>query len=232
MATLAQDTFTATSNENLEAHTPDIGSGWTKISGATAVVRASDDRLTNTSEAFYKNGTVPGNADYDVSLDAGEYVGSGWEFRICGRINGASNDRYEGGRETIGGNQWRTISKYVGGARTQLSGTIFPTVATGQTWRLNMVGAAIKLFQAGSQVESVTDSDVTAIGVAGLRGTGVGGGEGWADNFLLEGTAGGGGGVPPKPIFRIFRSGLSGFDFFVAGLAWIIGRRNRLRGGE
>lgn len=230
MATLAQDTFTAASDENLEAHTPDVGSGWTKISGATAVVRASDDKLTNTSEAFYKNDTVPGNADYDVSADAGTFTGSGWEFRICGRINGASNDRYEGGRETIGGNQYRTISKYVSGARTQLSATIFPSVSAGQTWRLNMVGSAIKLFQAGSQVESVTDSDVSAIGVAGLRGNGVGGGEAWADNFLLEGTAAGG--APQKPLFRIFRTGLNPFDFVVAGLAWIIGRRNKLRGGE
>lgn len=197
-ATLVDDTFTEGSNTNLQSHTPDTGSGYTFLSGATQQIKASLDALgSDPTRSLYKNDTAIGSADYDAYITI-KHGGSAYiPTMVCVRINGASNDRYCGGLVDNGGNPASGIIKVVSGVETSLGvGDTFGP-AIDDIYRLNVTGSSLTLYRNGVSKVTATDSAVTAIGNAGMDFKGSNSGTDsidiQIDNFQVVGTAAGGG---------------------------------------
>ena len=210
-ATLVDDTFTVGTNTNLQDHTPDTGSGYTYLSGGTAVIMQSVDSVGKfSSRALYKNDTAIGSADYDAYITI-KHGGSAYvPTMVCVRINGASNDRYCGGLGDNGGNPASKIIKVVGGTETSLGVADTFGPAANDIYRLNVTGDDLTLYRNGVSKVTASDSDVTATGNAGVdfmaAEAGVDTIDEQIDNFQVVGTAAGGGSVIINSILALVRA--------------------------
>lgn len=197
--TLAQDNFNR-SNGNLAGTTMSDGvNTWTALSGTPTI--ASNKQSGNGI------GRVTGNsnfADANYSVQAEQYMkgdvsyasdGVNGEIRLLARIVDANN-YYVGLASSNGGSNGALtlkIQKYVSGSPTDI--ITFAADDDGYTtWRFDVDGTSLKLFGDGSQLLSTTDSTYTAIGYAGIASTGPIGTFS-SDNFIVKGTAVGGGGT-------------------------------------
>lgn len=197
MATFVNDTMTEGSNTTLQSHTGEVGATWAKITGYTmdATINASTDRLhatgATTYAGYYASG-VPASADYDVEADLHVVTDDGDSdpWAILGRLDHlAASDTFYYVSYNASANQWG-LYKAVSGTYTEL-GTFSQTLTAGNSYRakLEMRGTAVKAFVDGVQRISVTDSDVTTAGRAGLylnRSDGTVGHH--LDNFLANDT--------------------------------------------
>lgn len=169
-----QQTFTGVPGTVLTALTPTIGGTWSAMTGyvpssPSAIDTAGTALYAASSNASYQNSATPSTADYyveavfnAVTALAGDFYG------IAGRINPTVQTYYMF-RYAQAAAQWQLI-KVVSGTSTTL-GTFADTVNTGDSRiaRLTMVGSTISGSVGGSVVVSVTDTAITAAGLAGMR---------------------------------------------------------------
>lgn len=175
MATLASDNFNRADGDSL-------GANWTEASGDIDIASNIAD-ATAASRVIWAGTFSPANADYDVTAD----------LRVAASVGGVGvmarytdlNNFYYSIINTF--SQTLTIRKRVASTNTTL-GTYNGGQSTGVTYtvRFNLVGTALKAFQAGVERVSVTDGDLTSVGVPGMW---TDSGDGTLDNFLVEGTA-------------------------------------------
>lgn len=172
-----QDTFTAGADGDLSAHTPDIGTSWTKVFGDSGIefirVVAATDRATGTLGAsvgvlYSADATYP-SADYEcywtyVSALVGDDVA--YLFVRLTDVDNFYAVRIAAGTSTS------RIYKKVSGTFTAL-GTAFDGPTATDVVKLQVIGSTIKVFYNTTQKDSVTDTDITATGKAGV---GMGGG--------------------------------------------------------
>lgn len=189
----ASDDF-ATGSGDLVGTAPDVGGTWTdgSSSGSPSPVYDSNKiRQQDAATAFTYVATDPGDPDYTVEADViPQSAGSSGVAGVCGRKNAATGsvttyaaDYYD--HATAGSRQWR-LYKVVAGVTTVL-GTYTENIGTTtKRLKLSMNGTAIKVFVDDVERISVTDSDVTAAGRAGVVvGNASSNTNGpWLDNFV------------------------------------------------
>lgn len=171
------DTFTGSTGTQLQSHTPDTGTSWTRLWGSVStldwVINASnqatpetdaDDGVIYTADATYPS------ADYKVEWDL--VAGPGSSARTVYamvRIQDQENMYAVRLISTASGSQ---LYKKVSGTWTAL-GSTFTVPANGSVCRLEIIGSALKFYDDGVEIASATDTDISAAGKAGL---GAGGG--------------------------------------------------------
>lgn len=167
-----------TTNTLLDAHTPDVGTGYTLLfqdaSGPTlAAIAASDTGkcLTGATNlgAIYTCNTTYLSADYEIQLTVVALSATDARPLLMG-VRAQDVDNMYGVRmkDIASGYQ---MYKKVAGTWSTLGSAV--TIADGSVVKLQMIGTALKLFDDGIEVASATDSDITLAGEAWLA---VGGG--------------------------------------------------------
>lgn len=182
MAAFFNDTFTVGADTLLDAHTPDTGTGWTKVwgtdAGAALEVKASIDQVSADTDiggankgAFYAADATYPSANYyaQVTMVQGASQTTRPIFLFV-RMTDANN-LYAVRIAGTGGNNSRLYKK-VSGTWTAL-GSLFATPANGSVIKLEINGTTLTCYDDGVSVQSVTDSSISATGEAGL---GMGGG--------------------------------------------------------
>lgn len=160
MATLAEDDFDRADSDSL-------GSDWTEENGDIDIV-SNRAKSTNAARASWAGTFDNADADYDIQA-AVEKTGAVGAPNLLGRFADTSN-YYEVQLNTF--SQFLRVRKRVSGSNTTLGeyngGYSNNNV---HTIRLDMVGTALKGYEPGTTERvSVTDSDLTAAGVPGIRG--------------------------------------------------------------
>ena len=210
------DTFTEASiDTELSLHTPDTGTSWTRLwsdganprySAIAATDRCKCSTTGNDSGVVYTADVTYPSANYEVETT---WVGgSGFATRplyLIARLQDIENMYALRLANVASGVQ---LYKKVAGTWSTLGSAV--TIATGSVVKLSVNGSAIKVYDDGVEVISVTDSSISAAGKAGL---GVGGGaelvtstddangsSEW-DAFSITDLGGGGGGGTAAPVF-------------------------------
>jgi Domain of unknown function (DUF5060) len=185
----ASDTFTAVADQNLEAHTPDIGTSWTKVrtagTASSLQVVAASDRLRSIDTSAGNNGVAytvapaPGSADYEVSVRLASLTNVSAEAAVIliARHQGTTStaDHYLCALWPLyvsgGVKGWLEILKRVGSTYTSLgslSTTTEPNFAAGDVLSFRVQGTSLKALKNGVELLSATDAAVTLVGLAGL----------------------------------------------------------------
>ena len=151
-----RDTFTASVNQNLEDHVPDVGTSWTELWATTPGtgwnVNASLDALTQDNAAaagaiYTADGVYP-SAQYGVTVT----VYLLYPVYLCVRIQDAEN-MYAVQLAAEGGGICQLYKK-VSGAWTAL-GSAFDPPAAGSIVRLEIVDGTLSFYDDGVLVASV-----------------------------------------------------------------------------
>jgi hypothetical protein len=176
-ADFVTDSFTESSDTTLASHTGSVGATWTKHPAAaytsTATVDAATDRVYPLAITAYYASGVPPSADYYVQADF--YAASiiSVNAAIVGRMDTTADTMYL--VRLNNGTVWE-LRKIVAGSATTLGSDStagnLPTVGNSKTVKLVMTGSTITVFVSGVSVISVTDTDITSAGKAGLRFSG------------------------------------------------------------
>ena len=175
MAVIFSDTFTEpTSDTELTSHTPDTGTSWTRLwadgSGAArySAIAASDtckcSAGANDSGTGYTADVTYPSANYEVQ--ATWTNGAAFSTRplyMFARLTDTSNMYALRLANVASGAQ---LYKKVAGTWSTLGSAV--TIATGSVVMLSVNGTAIKVYDDAVEVISVTDSDLSGTGKAGL----------------------------------------------------------------
>lgn len=208
-----EDTFTTGSDTTLASHAPDVGTSWTllwrdgsnpsfNVVAATGTCKSTS--ANNSGVIYTADATYP-SADYEVQwkhVNATSF--SDRPYWIIVRL--ADIENMYAVRCYNAAGSFRLYKK-VAGTWTALGSAV--TVATGSVCKLQIIGTTLKLFDDTVEVQSVTVSDLSAAGKAGI---GSGGGAELAtstddtnslseiDDFSVTDLGGGGGGTA-VPVF-------------------------------
>lgn len=172
MALLFRDTFTDTDSTALQSHTPDTGTGWTRVWGSSGVnisVEANQAEGSGGASdgAIYTADATYGTADYMVKATITDMsIGSDDPIFLLLRVQDQEN-MYAVGFWDNGTASSSRMYKKVSGTWTAL-GTAFTTPVDGDVVHFFAMGETIGVAVNGDIVDSVTDSDITSAGKAGL----------------------------------------------------------------
>lgn len=178
MTTVFSDTFTGTDATQLQSHTPDAGTSWTRLWGSTAGLdwvittnqanpeTSADNGVIYTADATYDS------ADYYIewTLVTGPGVSTTRATYAFVRIQDQEN-MY--GVRLLGSTGTCQLYKKVAGTWTAL-GSAFTVPANGSVCKLEIIGTTLTFYDDGVSVASASDSDISTAGKAGL-GSGGGG---------------------------------------------------------
>lgn len=172
MATFLNDTFTDTDGTLLSAHTGELGATWTIHPTQTTTIQVVSNRVRSSSTSatvawYYASGT-PATADYDVEVVV--YVASSTaEFSLGGRLDTVAGTQYE--MQAQGTSSVYRLRRVINGTSTTIgsaANTFVP--GTSVTMKLEMRGDQISAYADGVRIIGpITDTNITAVGKAGLR---------------------------------------------------------------
>jgi len=175
------DTFTRESDALLQNHTPDIGTGWTRVqvNSATAsfTINSATGQLkptanVNDAGVIYVENTALSSPDYEVSMDLPVQDSSDDNIWLIARYLDADN---------FYGVKWTSTTancslyKRVDGAYTLIG--LVPNIASALGARdlsLRVVGNLISVVNGGVTKIAAFDTALTAAGQAGLAGGDIG----------------------------------------------------------
>lgn len=176
MTTIFQDTFTGSNGTQLQSHTPDIGTSWTRLYGSAAaldwVINASNQiapEVSTDNGVIYTADATYSNANYYV------------EFTLTAQSTSTARPTYALVRvqdqENMyavlinGGTNTCSLYKKVSGTWTAL-GSAFSKPADGSVCKLEIIGTTLTFYDDGVSVASATDSSISVAGKAGLAAGG------------------------------------------------------------
>lgn len=166
-----RDTFTAGANQLLEAHAPDVGGAWTRLTGASGIqiLAASDDARNAAGDDTndYANAAVPPSAEYVIGVNVLFTSGSpNGLVEVFGRGNIVTGSGY---LARVQGNGTVSLIRVVAGVRTVLATTSM-TLARNVTHTVlfSIRNSAKEVYVDGVLRVSSTDNTVTGAGVVGL----------------------------------------------------------------
>lgn len=171
----AQDSFTDAAGTDLTAHAPESGGGWSLYDNVGVT---STSPKINAAGRLYNQGTTS-TARFGTPPSANYYVEAVIDFvsAVASETVGITA-RDSGNTTTLdcyifrwSGGNWQ-LFKTVDGTTTQLGSNVPDALTSGsRTIRLTVNGSTISGSVGGSVVVSVTDTDITAAGKAGIRNT-------------------------------------------------------------
>jgi hypothetical protein len=161
---VVSDSFTGSNGTLLASHAADTGDAWTLRSGSAEI---QSNKLSSSTQPsiFTLSALVPASADYDVSVDI-TVTDAQNAIGVTGRHSTSATTFYH--FRWLNGNY--ELYSFVAGSPTLLS-TIAGALSVSDVarLRLRMRGTTISGWVNGVQKVSVTDSTITATGVAGFR---------------------------------------------------------------
>jgi hypothetical protein len=193
MAAFATDIFTETGSSDvlLENHTATGGGTWSKL-GVTGEVltinHATGDFLypsatVGSATPLWAHSATPPSADYDVQVDVHTANASAYMPGPAGRIADIDNFYFV----CRDASTWYLRVRYAG-TNYQLGSYAGDDPNTTRTVLLRLNGTSIKVFIGGVERISVTDSNLSAAGKAGIAGNYEGNSTG-STNYLDNWTA-------------------------------------------
>lgn len=175
MAVIFNDTFTAGANQNLEAHTPDTGTSWTRLWATDASARflqveATNDQLRCTGNSgdyglMYTADVTYPSANYEVQATFITTFSTVTPIYLLARVQDQEN-MYAVRLVLSSGGSNAQLYKKVSGTWSTLGSAV--TIADGSVVKLSVNGTAIKVYDDGAEVVSQTDSDISGTGKAGV----------------------------------------------------------------
>ncbi len=175
MTTVFSDTFTGSDGTQLQSHTPDTGTSWTRLWGSNATVDwvitsnqtnpevDSDDGSMYTADATYDS------ADYYIEWTL---VTQGGTTRVTYAFVRMQDQENMYAVRLVSGAGASQLYKKVSGTWTAL-GSTFTVPANGSVCKLEISGTTLTFYDDGVSVASATDSSISSTGKAGI---GAGGG--------------------------------------------------------
>lgn len=171
----ASDTFAGTFGTNLETYS----GSWSKQTGHSATAQIGQDNLsvitTAVSYAAYQHSASPASADYSVFADVTqENSGTTGIAGPSGRMSTSADTYYAFLQlQVFGGGTGfdeARLYKWVAGTQTQIGSAVSNNLAdsTPAQFELRMSGTTIKGFINGVEKISITDSDISGAGKAGI----------------------------------------------------------------
>ena len=183
VALVFYDSFTEASNTNLESHTPDVGTSWTKqttvgTASSLQIVAASDmlhspDTSAGNNGVAYVCSPAPSTADYTVSVTISSISGitnpNGAVIVLFARYVDVNN-HYVMIIYPLYIDGYVSLFKRVGSTYTAVtSDATKPGVAVaGDIYTLSVSGTWISALKNGAEIMGSTDSAFSAAGVAGI----------------------------------------------------------------
>lgn len=169
MSIFVNDTFTDTNGVGILSHTGELGATWTVHPSHSQDGSIDTNRLITTTSSFVYASGVPGSANYSVDIYFhAKSLASNGGVTAVGRVATGANTFYGALYNTVD-TSW-TLYKIVAGSFTPLA-YYGQTLTAGVDYKatLDMNGTTIRLLIDDVQRASVTDSDITAAGRAGVR---------------------------------------------------------------
>jgi hypothetical protein len=170
-----EDSYEDSPGTLLQSHTGATGATWTPhfASGGNAQFSSTGSEVESGTQAVYMASGLPPGADYRVAAHMYFHTTSSggvtYSF-VTGRMDEASLTMYMFGFVYSGVNRWE-LKKFVNGTETLLASSTegLPSPGDSPLVDLQMEGSTIKGVVDGIDIVSVTDTDITATGRAGLR---------------------------------------------------------------
>lgn len=183
MSIFVSDSFTeaGTGDSSLNAHTGEVGATWTQhphanYSGGPMLLNADSDRVfCGGTAASYASG-VPPSADYYVQAPFFHASTIATNIAVCARMDTTADTMYL--VRLNGGTIWEMRRIVAGAAATLNSGAAtttnqLPTVGNAKLGKLVVEGDQISFYIEGVlEIGPVTDTNITAVGRAGVRNAG------------------------------------------------------------
>lgn len=170
MANLS-DTFTDTAGTGLASHTADSGHTWTEhaslTTGDMVISDANRVRSNSNNTSVYHSSWVPATADYDVTAVIRRLSSLG-SLGVVARCETGANTMYLF-RYNTGTTAWEILLLNAGASSTLGSFSQSLSDNTSYTLKAELRGTALKLYVDSVERISVTDSTISAKGVAGVR---------------------------------------------------------------
>lgn len=175
MATIFNDTFTESANTNLQSHTPNTGTSWTRLWGTDASTRnlqvenlADQIRCSGNSGDYgliYTADVTYPTANYEVQATFITTFSTITPLYLLARVQDQEN-MYAVRLVLSSGGSNAQLYKKVSGTWSTLGSAV--TIADGSVVKLSVNGTAIKVYDDGAEVISVTDSAISSAGKAGI----------------------------------------------------------------
>ena len=218
MAIIKTDTFTEASDTALESHTSDSGGGWSGFNTTSFdVVGADDEVKVDALSDLYAAGTeTPSSADYWCNVNCRTVATTIRRIGSCVRVSTGTTDVNCYALVVTGSDgSWR-LRKILSAAITQIAGGTISgfNAATWYDLKVQAQGTTIKGFIDGSEVASVTDSDISAVGKVGIFGRGT---EPRITSLTSEDFAGGGDPEGSLTDGKLIRGGLLRHGVLIGG---------------
>lgn len=177
-STFMADTFTDTDSTAIVDHTGETAATWTiQAQHPLSNYIITSNRLRTSdgvTGCVYASG-IPVSADYSVTALVYQAGSSILGMGPAGRISTSANTMYAA-RYVSASGEWQLLRMVSGTASVlgQFAATTSNTVT--YTVKLEMVGSSIKVYLNGSEIISVTDTQIPSAGRAGVRGVSQSGG--------------------------------------------------------
>lgn len=192
MANIATDSFTGTNGTELSSYSASWVRHSGSASGVNAVIANGRVRATAAGAAMYYHTATPPSADYSVSADIYEASNpSNYGAGVMIRLDTAATTGYMGrARRAVSASLdgWQ-LYRTVNNTFTQLGSDQADPITTGTSANVMVRanGTTIELLARGNSTPliSVTDSNITAAGKAGIR-IGFGGSDAPTDSTLYH----------------------------------------------
>lgn len=175
MAVIFNDTFTETVNTNLESHTPNTGTSWTRLWATDPTTRflqvenaADNIRCSGNSGDYglmYTADVTYPSANYETQMTFITTFNTITPIYMLARVQDQEN-MYALRLVLSSGSNNAQLYKKVSGTWSTLGSVV--TIADGSVVLLSVNGSAIKVYDDAVEVISVTDTDISAAGKAGL----------------------------------------------------------------
>ncbi len=172
------DTFTGTEGADLvTAYRGELQGNWVRTVGVTGTAEIASNRLrvsANNGFAVWRSSAVPTSADYSATADLRAVTDTGGLTGIGARVQHDGDGYFA---LFSGWHDGWTLWKRVSGSLTQLGSTSSATLTdnTDYTVTVDCSGSTIRLLTghvlggaAGTQLISVTDTDITGPGTVGI----------------------------------------------------------------
>lgn len=176
------DSMTDTNGTGLVSHVGETGAAWTMQTGHTLAGQIISNRwrpTTNASSSAAHASGVPDNANYKVTATirvVSVITANSNSVGVIGRASTSANTFYHARLVPGTSSVWQ-LFKFVAGTATQLGTSAAASIAAGGDYQLDlaMVDNQISLLVNNTTlVGPITDAAITAPGLVGVRGSGVG----------------------------------------------------------
>ena len=166
-----RDTFTTVASVLLEAHLPDTGGAWARLSGTQGIrVLAATDNIQNVlgdDVNRYSNAAIPPASEYNLGITV-TYTGPSPNafVELIGRRDILTGDSY---RARVRGNGTVELESVVGGVTTVLAtGSTSLAIDVAHSIVFSIRNSSKEIYVNGALLASSTDNTVTGAGLVGL----------------------------------------------------------------